>query len=667
MADDKKQLILDLLARNKMRKDTQDAADDLDKLGRAAEDADKKTEHLGETGDKTEKQTGKLGDTAEDAAGKTGKLGEETGKAAKETDKLGNSLADTKGRISGLDREIENVDKELKGLAGSFADAGSAAERNDISRAIRRTQTELRNLTKNRDALKSILPDDQEVEQEGKKLKDRLGSLFSSIGEMGGPEIATGIAAAAPFVGAVLSGAIIGGVGLGGIVGGVLIATKDARVKGAFDGLRDDIGAELKGAAEPFVPVTVGAIGRIQDALHKINFNGIFADAAKQAGPLIDGVVSMITKLGTSIGVLIHNSGPEVAAIGSGITKIGDALGNGLEEISSNGKASTQALNDFFSLVSGGITVVFKLVDGLTKVYGALHDSGEAIGELVGDGLKQLGVQGEAVHGTITKVSSAEVEAAVSTNKLSESQKSAAAAEKEHEKAAKDLNDALKAQVDPDFALLKATDDVRDAQKAVTDANRKYGSSSRQAQEATRNLAEAAITLQGAATGAGGSINGRLTPSMRNTLKAAGLTKSQIAAVAAQLKAAKKAADAYAKKYYAEIITNYTYNVGGNDYNREANRGAFSGKRAAGGPVVRGVPYLVGENGPEIVVPDASGRVLSAGASRGLVAQGAVAGLRGQSGGGGFPRRLQLEVVGGDARLVSLLKYLIRSANLLES
>jgi SLT domain-containing protein len=33
-------------------------------------------------------------------------------------------------------------------------------------------------------------------------------------------------------------------------------------------------------------------------------------------------------------------------------------------------------------------------------------------------------------------------------------------------------------------------------------------------------------------------------------------------------------------------------------------------KRAAGGPVSAGKPYLVGEDGPEVMVPDGSGRVL---------------------------------------------------------
>lgn len=38
--------------------------------------------------------------------------------------------------------------------------------------------------------------------------------------------------------------------------------------------------------------------------------------------------------------------------------------------------------------------------------------------------------------------------------------------------------------------------------------------------------------------------------------------------------------------------------------------GSVAGKRAAGGPVSAGLPYLVGENGPEIVVPSGSGNVV---------------------------------------------------------
>jgi archaellum component FlaC len=671
MADEKKSLILDLLARNKMRKDTQDAADDLDKLGRSAEDADKKTESLGTTSEKTGKQTTVLGETIENVSQETDKLGDSTTKASKATDKMGNSLSDTKGRISGLDREIESVNKELSGMSAQFADAQTKSERLDISKAIRRTETELKKLSKSKSILESLIPDENDNSWKTKFASSFKG-VFSQIGEMGGPEIAVALAGASPLIGAALSGAVIGGAGIGGIVGGFLIASKDPRVQSAAAVLKTDIGNELKDAAAPFIPVTIGAIGRVDQALKGINFKGIFSDAAKESGPLIDGVVHLITKLGTSVGDLIHNSGPEVEAIGNGIAKIGDSLGNGLESLANNGKDSTNALNSLFSLISGGIDVTFKLVDGLTKVYGVLYDIGFKLGEGAGKALEFFGVQGDAVHGTLMKVSQSSIDAASSANKLKAAQDAAAKATAAHTKAAQDLNNELKGEVDPEFALLNAIDGVTEAKKADTDATKKYGAGSEQAKQATRNLVDAAITLQGAATGAGGAIDGKLTPSMRNTLKAAKLTDSQIAAVEKQLKSAKKAADSYAGTYraYVQVIfkepIGKSYLPGGADFQRESTPPG-AGKRAAGGPIVRGMPYIVGENGPEMIIPDASGRVLSAGASRGLIAQSAVSGMRGSGGGGGGARTVQLEVAGPDARLVSLLKYLIRTANVIET
>lgn len=43
--------------------------------------------------------------------------------------------------------------------------------------------------------------------------------------------------------------------------------------------------------------------------------------------------------------------------------------------------------------------------------------------------------------------------------------------------------------------------------------------------------------------------------------------------------------------------------------------GAFGGGRASGGPITAGVPYLVGEQGPELVIPKSSGTVIPAGAT----------------------------------------------------
>jgi hypothetical protein len=49
----------------------------------------------------------------------------------------------------------------------------------------------------------------------------------------------------------------------------------------------------------------------------------------------------------------------------------------------------------------------------------------------------------------------------------------------------------------------------------------------------------------------------------------------------------------------------------------------LAGGRAKGGPVAKGAPYLVGEEGPEIVVPDQAGQVMTAGETRSILAGGA--------------------------------------------
>ena len=51
------------------------------------------------------------------------------------------------------------------------------------------------------------------------------------------------------------------------------------------------------------------------------------------------------------------------------------------------------------------------------------------------------------------------------------------------------------------------------------------------------------------------------------------------------------------------------------------------GFRAGGGPVSAGMPYMVGENGPERFVPSTSGKIESAGSGR--VSQGNFAGMMG--------------------------------------
>jgi hypothetical protein len=78
--------------------------------------------------------------------------------------------------------------------------------------------------------------------------------------------------------------------------------------------------------------------------------------------------------------------------------------------------------------------------------------------------------------------------------------------------------------------------------------------------------------------------------------------------------------------------------------------------------VQKGVPYWVGEEGPELVLPQSNGMVLTAAQSR---TYGTKVGGGAPMAGGGGSRTLRLELA-GQQEIVTMFRYLVRTANLLE-
>jgi TP901 family phage tail tape measure protein len=165
-----------------------------------------------------------------------------------------------------------------------------------------------------------------------------------------------------------------------------------------------------------------------------------------------------------------------------------------------------------------------------------------------------LETAGSAAKGTAGKtgdLSSALKVGAGAQDKYATEAEAAAGAARGERAAMVALSSALKAQTDPVFALLDAEQNLTEAQKNATKAVKEHGRSSNEARDATRKLALAAIDLQGKAGALSGTFNGRMTPAMYATLRAAGLNERQIKDVAAQFVDAKKKADKYDGTYRA--------------------------------------------------------------------------------------------------------------------
>lgn len=116
-----------------------------------------------------------------------------------------------------------------------------------------------------------------------------------------------------------------------------------------------------------------------------------------------------------------------------------------------------------------------------------------------------------------------------------------------------DLAERMRAEADPVFGLMDAQQKLREATKGAADATKKHGRNSDEAREASRKLALAALDLQGRAGGLAKTFDGKMTPALEATFRAAGLTESQIKDVKREFDAAKKAADKYDGKYKAAV------------------------------------------------------------------------------------------------------------------
>lgn len=165
-------------------------------------------------------------------------------------------------------------------------------------------------------------------------------------------------------------------------------------------------------------------------------------------------------------------------------------------------------------------------------------------------GLKDEQIAEIDVSGRYKKQTDQTAEATV---KAAEAQNTAARAARGHRSALDELSKEMRAQADPVFGLLDAQQGLKKAQDEAAAATKKHGRNSDEAKEAHRKLGLAAIELQGRAGALGATFNGKLTPEMRATFKAAGLTKAQIKNLEGQFKTAKKEGDKFAKNYGVSV------------------------------------------------------------------------------------------------------------------
>jgi hypothetical protein len=207
--------------------------------------------------------------------------------------------------------------------------------------------------------------------------------------------LAIGAAAnAAPLLGAAISGAVVGGAALGGVVGGVILASRDSRVKAAAARIGESIGETLTRQSTVFVGPVLDALGLVDDRFAKMApvIQRTFTAAARYVVPLTDALLDAGEAIMSGVALAAERAGPVMAALGGGIRTVGDAIADSIALFSTMGPEGAAAFDAIFAVVGGTIRVLAHFVFVLTKAFGwiitlggLIKDDGAGMEDLSGD------------------------------------------------------------------------------------------------------------------------------------------------------------------------------------------------------------------------------------------------------------------------------------------
>jgi hypothetical protein len=428
----------------------------------------------------------------------------------------------------------------------------------------------------------------------GKATAETFAEAFGQAAQAAGtsPYVIAGIAGltvvASPLIGGVLAAAVIGAGGGLGIAGGFAAAASDPRVKGAAKALGEIVKSDLQSAAKSFVPAATDAIERVGGAFKSLlpTVASIFGKSAGLLDPLINGILDGVSTMMDGIDQMLGGAGPVFESFGDMFEEVGEAIGDMFAHMADDGDSAAAALDFFTGMIVTTIQALTIFMEVAASVIDTIRPAGGLIADWANalvawtDGADTAIIAGAEWHDvTIDAASAAEAQNA----------------------ALKELEETMRQQTDPLYAMISAQQAVREAQGDYNKALDKHGPKSKEARDALIKLGSAASNLTSkAGQAAREGLDGKLTPAMRTAMRNAGLTKKEIDALEKELISAKRAADrwegTFTQTYHVVRKENVSY--AGNSVTGGKASGGIVG--AATGGMHSGM-RMVGEAGPELV------------------------------------------------------------------
>ncbi|MFC6017804.1 hypothetical protein ACFP2T_16505 [Plantactinospora solaniradicis] len=275
-----------------------------------------------------------------------------------------------------LDDQIAETAREVQRLEREFAKTGDFKLVSSLNRqlGLLKRQLKARDMFDPAEAVKAGAEMAGDVSV---SFAARLGPLIARapMAGLNPAALAIGVplgGAVASLLGAATAGAVIGGAGVGGVVGGLVLASRDARVKQAGAALGTDFGQMMGRSSAVFVPTTLKAIDLVRARMLGLEpqLRRVFAGASRLVEPLVDGAFRGIERLMPGIVRAIENAGPVIDAIADGMSRLGDAVGDVLSDLSDNADEGADALRILFAILDGGVRTLGQAIGILAELWG---------------------------------------------------------------------------------------------------------------------------------------------------------------------------------------------------------------------------------------------------------------------------------------------------------
>lgn len=573
----------------------------------------------------------------------------------READRLGDEFRQAERAAAGLDRELVKTKLSAAALATEFSKTNDAGVKKELEarRAAARELQKLRSdvigdserdakaataaWTKASNDLKRLMRDSG---KDGAKTFAQLfeGGLIDAFMSLP-PEVKVAVANAAAAVvvgasaaiGAALNGAIVAAIGAGAIAAGIAGQVDDPMVRDAWAGFASDLKSDFSGVTDSFArPIAYSAnIFRTEWRRVLPDLERDLEGLSKFVVPLASGVAQMFSGMGPGLSRLLEAAGPLLQVVADELPKFGREIGKAFGELADSSEGAADGIRFLFLAMETLIVGTAKLISGLSTLFHWIvvgtDDITGFLDVLLG-WIPGFGRIYEGVHNFTSEIRNTKDHVEDLSTVGRELTKDAAAMGVEFYNtadAARGLDEAFSrlfgTQMSVDQANLAVNEGLLALKDTLKEGAHTLDTTTEAGQRHVRGILEqirrldekrqadiAAGNGTKEATQAANAAYASQVESLKRLLIQMGYTKAEVDALISKYKQIPDEINTDINTYHHDYYSSSKAPIG-----PEERKYGPAGKRASGGPVTAGMPYIVGDGGrPELFVPNVNGRIL---------------------------------------------------------